>query len=207
MEPIGAGDAVSGPVALFFACLFSGLGIPLPEDIPLLVAGWQLRQGNLALPGSLVAAFAGVLARDFVAFNLGRWARRGSRCRWLRAYTTGPRFEGARRMAHRWGGAVLLGARLLAGFRVPLYFAAGFGGVQRRWFWGVEIPGLAVMVPCTLWLGWWLGESARQTVMRVVEEGRTGVLWVLGALAAVAVVAWLRAWWRRVHEDGVSSDA
>ena len=59
---------------LLFAC---GLGFPLPEDIPLLLAGYFVAQvpgtpGKMYLLPAAIVAWTGILAGDSVLYSLGR---------------------------------------------------------------------------------------------------------------------------------------
>ena len=68
------GDA-QGFVA--YATVFSilvacGLGIPLPEDISLILGGFLAHKGAANLPMMMVVGFAGILAGDSLIFLAGR---------------------------------------------------------------------------------------------------------------------------------------
>src|SRR5436309_2364321 len=59
---------------LLFAC---GLGLPLPEDIPLLLAGYFVAQpedvpGKMHLLPAAVLAWCGIIGGDCVLYSLGR---------------------------------------------------------------------------------------------------------------------------------------
>src|SRR5437588_7629979 len=54
---------------LLFAC---GLGLPLPEDIPLLVAGAMVATGRMHLALAAVCAWCGIIGGDIVLYHLGK---------------------------------------------------------------------------------------------------------------------------------------
>ena len=54
---------------LLFAC---GLGLPLPEDIPLLAAGVMIANGKMTLAIAGVCAWCGIIAGDCVLYHLGK---------------------------------------------------------------------------------------------------------------------------------------
>lgn len=54
---------------LLFAC---GLGLPLPEDIPLLVAGWMIASGKMHLAWAAVCAWCGIIGGDLVLYHFGK---------------------------------------------------------------------------------------------------------------------------------------
>src|SRR5678815_5585985 len=54
---------------LLFAC---GLGLPLPEDIPLIVAGILVARGHMWLPLAGLLAWCGIIGGDIVLYSLGK---------------------------------------------------------------------------------------------------------------------------------------
>ena len=54
---------------LLFAC---GLGLPLPEDIPLLLGGYFVANGRMHLVIACVLAWLGIIGGDCVLYSLGR---------------------------------------------------------------------------------------------------------------------------------------
>src|SRR3954454_10094518 len=58
---------------VLFGLLFScGLGMPLPEDIPLLVAGMQVGAGKMSLLYVAIAAWCGIIGGDCVLDAMSR---------------------------------------------------------------------------------------------------------------------------------------
>jgi membrane protein DedA with SNARE-associated domain len=53
--------------------LLCGLGLPIPEDVSLIAAGYFAYKGVLNVHKALAVCFAAVLAGDTLAFFLGRW--------------------------------------------------------------------------------------------------------------------------------------
>src|SRR6185295_9191699 len=52
--------------------LAAGIGVPIPEDIPLLLSGYLSRKGIMRLPVAIPVCFAGVLLGDAALFLLAR---------------------------------------------------------------------------------------------------------------------------------------
>jgi membrane protein DedA with SNARE-associated domain len=178
----------SGPGAVFLACALSGLGIPVPDDFPLLVAGWEISAGASPAWPTLLAAFAGVFVRDLAAFSVGYWLRRLGhlpRLAWLRRSRRILRVE---RLVERFGHRSLWFARYAVGIRVPLYIAAGLSGDSYRRMLAINVPGLLLTVPLTLWLGWRYGEASvtwlhRHLTMRPLVAGAV-------VLVTIGLVVW-----------------
>jgi undecaprenyl-diphosphatase len=180
----------SGPLAVFLACALSGLGIPVPDDFPLLVAGWQVRTGATPAWPTFVAAFAGVFLRDLTAFSAGHLLRR------LGHHPRLARLRGSRRvrrveaLMERFGHRSLWLARYAIGLRVPLFIAAGLSGDSYRRMLAINLPGLLLTVPLTLWLGWRYGEASVAWLLRHLTVRPIFAAAVLLATAALLLWAW-----------------
>jgi len=179
----------SGPGAVFLACALSGLGIPVPDDFPLLVAGWEVSAGVSPPWPTFLAGFAGVFVRDLTAFSVGYWLRRLGHLPQLARVRRSRRIAKVEGLVERFGHRSLWFARYAVGLRVPLYVAAGLSGDSYRRMLAINLPGLLLTVPLTLWLGWRYGEASvlwllRHLTMRPLVAG--GVLLVTVALAVWA---------------------
>ena len=54
---------------LLFAC---GLGLPLPEDIPLTVAGFCVAKGYFHLAFAAIVAWCGIIGGDLMLYHFGK---------------------------------------------------------------------------------------------------------------------------------------
>lgn len=160
----------TGPAAIFLACTLSGLGIPIPDDFPLLVAGWQIQAGEVPLWPTSLAAFAGVFLRDLLAFSIGYWIRRVGHHPRLAFLRRSKRFRQVERLVERFGHRAIWFARFAVGLRVPLYVASGLAGDSYRRMLAINTPGLLVTVPLTIWLGWRFGEDSVRWLVRHLTE-------------------------------------
>ncbi len=199
MEESGALYVGTGPLALFWACALSGLGFPWPDELPLLVAGWQLRRGALSPYATCLAGFVGVFLRDLAAFSLGRWMRHGGvGSARLERLLGRSRMERLRRLVERFGRRALYFARYAVGFKVPLFIASGLAGDSYGRMLRINTPGILVTVPLTLWLGWRYGEAAVDfLLLHVVERP---ILTVAATLIVTGLLVW--AWRRSAEGEG-----
>jgi membrane protein DedA with SNARE-associated domain len=177
----------TGPLALFVLCAFSGVALPVPEEIPLLYAGMRIGSGGLSPASALFAGFLGVLTRDVALLAIGRGV--GA---WAIEHPWAVRLIGRRRLdralalvAEREVTAILF-ARFVPGMRVPVFAAAGAMGMSFRRFLAWDIAGICVLVPAMLIAG-----------ARVGPPVVSAMQWAMGgthALAAACVFvacAWL----------------
>lgn len=180
----------SGPAAVFLACALSGLGIPLPDDFPLLVAGWEIRTGAVPAGPTVAAAFAGVFLRDLTAFSIGWWLRRLGQHPRLARVRASRRMRRVELLVERFGHRSLWFARYAVGLRVPLFIAAGLSGDSYRRMLAIDVPGLVLTVPLTLWLGWRYGPAAVDWLTRHLTVRPVFAAGVLLVTLALLLWAW-----------------
>lgn len=153
--------------------LLGGFGAPIPEDIPLLLAGFFCSEagGRLSrLSVMLPLTYAAVLGADLIVFELGR--RFGARVvylPWLRRVLTESRLEKVSQTFHKHGGKTLAIARFLPGLRSAIFITAGVFRVPR---WKMLVyDGTAALVSVPLWVlvGYACGEHIPQ-ILNFAQE-------------------------------------
>ena len=179
-------EGITGYPGLFAFCVFSGLILPVPEDVPLIYAGIRLANSQWAWFPTLVVAISGVFIRDMMAFGIGR--RLGEHVltdehrftRWVGV----KQIERAQRLFDRHDiGAIFLG-RLFVGFRVPVFLIAGALGVPLRRFAIWNMAALILTVPLILVLGYVIGQPMADFILLLSRRGReVAVFFVVLALA------------------------
>ena len=103
-----------GVVLVFLLC---GIGLPLPEEIGLLAAGYVCAKfpEHATLPWMMFWCAAAILTGDLIPFVLGRvFGVRLLRLRWLRLFVTKQRLAVFDRWFRRRGDLVIVIARFLA---------------------------------------------------------------------------------------------
>lgn len=106
--------------------LLGGMGVPVPEDVPLLVSGYLCHLGSADPVIMLPLAFSAVLGGDFIMFSLGRrFGDRLFRLRWLNKLVTEERLKKAAFIFGKFGGRALFVGRFLPGLRACVFFSAG----------------------------------------------------------------------------------
>jgi membrane protein DedA with SNARE-associated domain len=166
---MGTLAAVGGVLA---ALLAAGVGVPLPEDVTLLGAGYLAWRGQAPLWLMILVGFVGIVAGDTMLYWIGRALGAGLERgrglgRRLRAHTSR-----IREFFARHGSKAVLLARFAAGARGAFYLTAGATRMSYPRF--VLFDGLAACVSATVWVcvGWRFGahiDRARE-VMRHTEH-------------------------------------
>mgnify|MGYP003303698343 CR=1 FL=1 len=146
--------------------LASGLGLPMPEDIPLLAGGILCHHGHASLIPMIILTFLFVLGADLMIFFLGRrYGHHVPRLPLLRYYLTEKRMVKAEGYFQRHGGKTLIAARFLPAVRAAVWFTAGACKIS---FWKMLLcDGIAALlsVPTLVLLGFFGAdqfEKARQ---------------------------------------------
>lgn len=180
--------------ALVFAVLAaSGLGLPINEDILLMVAAALTLRGVMDPVPLVAVAWCGVLCADALIFHWGhRFGARLLQHRWAARVLPPARLLAVQATMRRWGPGYLFLVRFMPGMRTALLFAAGSLKMPYRHlllFDGaaglLELPLLVFAV--RLVGGRW------QDILASVQRWQS-VLWpaVLLLAAGAVLVVWMR---------------
>jgi membrane protein DedA with SNARE-associated domain len=176
-------------MALLAALGLCGLGLPMPEDIILLTAGYLASMGKFSVGSAIFAGMLGVLSGDALLFMLGR--RYGPdvfRWRSVQRMFSEDQIALAREKIQENGRFICFIARFLPGLRSPIYLCAGAMGIAPRTYITQDGLAAAISVPFWVMLGWWFGPSI-DAALRTAHNVQIWV--VVGALAVVAAhVGW-----------------
>lgn len=141
--------------------LLAGVGLPLPEDVPLTLMGFTVAQqthGHFA-PGHYLVAFAlvlvPILSGDLVAYTLGRrfGLGLGHRIVFFRRVLTPPRLARVHDWFSRYGSFAVFLGRQVAGVRFVTFFTAGAMRMPLPTFIAFDLLGCTVSVPIWFTLG------------------------------------------------------
>ena len=182
-----------GYLAIVVFVLLGNLGIPVPEESILVLAGYLVWQGDLRLPLVLLVGILSAIAGDNLGYWLGR--RYGQAAverygRWV--LLTPARLDATRRVVTRYGAVGVFAARFIAGLRFLAGPLAGSTGLPPRAFVTANTLGALLYVPTMVGAGYGVAYGLGgylQRVERVV--GRVEHVVLVGAiLGALAVLGW-----------------
>jgi membrane protein DedA with SNARE-associated domain len=115
-----------GYAGFFLVLVLGGLGLPVPEEVPVILAGVLSRKALLSGPLAFGSCLLGVIAGDFVVYFLGYYyGERVLRLPLTRKFLTKPREAQIQGYFHRHGIKILIFARFAVGFRTAAYLTAG----------------------------------------------------------------------------------
>ena len=195
-------SALASYVLVAVLLLSSGFGVPIPEDIPLLVGGWLCRRQQANLWIMMPVAWAFVLAGDCVLYALGRrYGHHVPKLPGLRLVLTEKRICRASQFVERHGAKTLFLMRFVTAVRAAVWFAAGALKIP---FWKfIAYDGSAALLFALgyLLLGWWFGDQW-QHIRHYTRTLQIGLLMVV-----VGLVLWqlIRYRQRRASDPGKST--
>lgn len=181
LDHLGTLRPASVYVVLAVTLVLCGLGLPIPEDISLISAGYMAHLGVLNVHAAFAVCFSSVLAGDMVAFTLGRRVGpHALRSRFLRRVFTPSKQERARDYFDRYGSKVIFVARFLPGLRFTIFFSAGSLGFRPLAFFACDALAAALSVPALVYLAWHFGEDIDHVVSWAHRSQWSIVIGVIG---------------------------
>lgn len=115
-----------GYFGIFFILVLGGLGLPIPEEAPILIAAVLSRKGTMHPAIALASCFAGVLVGDFLVYFLGFfYGEKVLSLPLTRKFLTRAREAQIKGYFHRHGVKILILGRFAVGFRTAAYLTAG----------------------------------------------------------------------------------
>jgi membrane protein DedA with SNARE-associated domain len=184
--------------ALLVILIVASLGVPIPEDVPLIVAGVLLRTNPTVASwhGTLITAMIGIMSGDLVLYSLGRrWGPDVVSHRFVRWMITPERFTRISRRFHVHGTWFCFFGRFLVGVRAGMCLTAGATRFPYWRFFIADFGGALLSIPLFVFLGYWFAGMI-PTLMR--DLGRAeAILWGLGVVVAVILILMYRGRRRR----------
>ena len=190
-----------GYVAIFVFVILGNLGIPVPEESILVMAGYLVWQGELRLPLVLLVGIFSAISGDNLGYWIGR--RYGQAAvvrygRWVRL--TPARLDATRRVVTRYGAVAVFAARFIAGLRFLVGPLAGSTGLPPFGFVTANILGALLYVPTMVAAGYGLAYGLGDYLQKFERvAGRVEHVVLFGAILGTAGALGLRA--LRVRRD------
>jgi len=143
-----------GYLAPFILLLLCGIGFPLPEEAALIGAGILLHRGQVEFVRVTLVCGAAILIGDSLPYWLGRrYGMRALEIPWVARVLHPERFQRFRRRFEEHGNWTTFACRFLAGVRIPGYFIAGTMGMRYGRFLLLDMLGIVLSVPISIYLG------------------------------------------------------
>lgn len=181
-------------LVIFGILLACGVGLPLPEDIPLIATGYLIWDGTMSWAPALGVTIAGVLVGDTLLFYLGR--KVGKRIlRQHKFQTLFPPHRVRRAAAYfrKYGDKLIFFARFVAGLRAVVFFMAGAMKVRYSRF--LLLDGLAALLSVPAWVGLgygfghFFGDEISE-ILKHLKEVKTVLSIVVGVVVLSVCIRW-----------------
>jgi membrane protein DedA with SNARE-associated domain len=172
------------------------VGLPVPEETVLALAGYAASRGVLHLPTVLVVGVVSAVVGDNIGYWLGRRYGRAAIERYgRRAFITPERLQKISEFMVRRGAFAIFAARFVAGLRFLAGPLAGATGVPPPTFMIANALGALVYVPYAVGLGygvgWRFGDAIERLFTRRVDHVILGV--IVAMTLVLAAIRLLRA--------------
>jgi membrane protein DedA with SNARE-associated domain len=169
----------------------AGLGVPISEDLTLLLGGALAAKGITSYWPTLAAGYFGVLLGDVLIHHWGqRMGPAAYSQKWVQKVLSPERQEKLRAHFARHGFLTIVVGRHTPVLRAPVFFLSGASHVPLWKFALADAVSAAITVPIVVTLGYLFAEHLDDIRAKI-----HGVQWVIGGVVALGVVAWLV--WRR----------
>lgn len=193
--------AQTGPMVAYLSIvgvlILTGFGLPVPEDVPIIVGGYLSGLGYANPWIMLPAIFLSIIGADAVVFVLGkRWGYLVPKLPLLRRFLTEKRLAKTERALHKHGGKFIFVARFLPGLRTAAIFTAGLFKMPYWKFLLFDGSAALISVPTIFILSYVFAEHIDQVRHRI-SEGQTAAI-VIMVLAIVGFVAFKIAFRRKI---------
>jgi len=168
--------------------LLCGLGLPIPEDISLISAGYLAHLGTVEIHTVFLVCFAAVLGGDSLAFTVGR--RFGTKIlasRFGHRYFNPRRQRRVRAYFRRYGSKVVFVARFLPGLRFSIFLSAGMLHVRPYVFIVYDAMAALVSVPFLVYTAYYFGDKI-DYVIKWARRSEYGILILACAVALFVAV-------------------
>ncbi len=182
-------------LGVFIVFLLCGLGLPLPEEIVLIGAGYLCYEGFADQTQMMMVCTAAVLIGDIAPFTLGQvFGTRLLRLRPMRMIINPRRLAQFDRWFRRRGDLVIFFSRFVPGIRVVSFFTAG----AMRMAWGrfifLDLSGILLIAPLLVFVGNRFGATI-EDAFKMITRIERGILYTaLSAGCLVGLWTWMR--WR-----------
>ena len=178
-------------VAIVAVLTAAGLGVPISEDLTLLLGGGLAARGVTAFWPTLFAGYFGVIFGDVLIHHWGkRLGPAAYNHKLVRRHLSVEREERLLRHFEKHGFWTVVVGRHTPMLRAPIFFLAGASKVPLWKFALADTLSAAVTVPIVVTLGYYFGEHLPEIRAKIHQ-----VQWLIAAAVVLALLGW---WlWRR----------
>ncbi|OGQ38959.1 MAG: hypothetical protein A2W61_05100 [Deltaproteobacteria bacterium RIFCSPLOWO2_01_44_7] len=189
---MGIFEELSGSIAylvIFFILLLCGLGIPLPEELTLLMSGYLSYEGEVKLKAMWLVCVIGIVCGDALLFLIGKkWGTKLAKNPKIMKFWHLERQEKVKKYFKKSGVKTIFIVRFLSGLRGPAHILAGSMDFP---FWKYLLTNFsAVLIHVSVVQG--LGYAFGNQINAVRQNLEVAKDVVLGIVILVAIILILK---------------
>lgn len=181
LQLVNGTSGIFSYLVVFGILLACGLGVPLPEDVSLILGGYLVHAGKANLLLMMVTGFMGIMVGDSIIFFAGRriGGQVGSKKGGFFARIVTPEKRArVEQLFHKHGDKIVCLARFMPGVRAVTFFTAGSVGMKYLRFVFFDGAAALISAPVFIYLGFRFGGEL-ETLLDNVKKGQTRVILVL----------------------------
>jgi len=173
----------------------ASFGLPLPEDIPLVLSGVVVSTSDANLELMIFFGLTGVIIGDSCIFLIGR--RVGPAIlehRWFGRFAKPWLVQRARTMYENHGAKILFASRFMPGIRSVMFLTAGTFRVP---YWKMLVfdgSAALISVPTLIWAGYKFHDSIKEVFVNARVAS-----YVIGGVVVATLIGW--GFWEHYHNQ------
>lgn len=175
------------------------IGLPIPEDIPLLVGGVLIHRGHADPVVTFITCYFGIIIGDAIIFFFGRKIGNSVQKRdWLSARFSPALIEKTKRELERRSFFAILLARHLFYLRTVTFLTCGAVKMSFKKF--IIADAFAALVSATIMISLgYVFSNEYEHILGVMKQMKNGALWI-ALIALVALFVFMRKRKRKARE-------
>ncbi len=187
-------------VSLFLLLMGGAIGLPIPEDIPLLIAGVTIHRGHVDPYITFLTCYLGIVVGDAVIFFFGRKIGNSVQKRgWLASRFPPELIEKTKRELEKRSFFTILLARHLFYLRTVTFLTCGAVRMSFKKFFIADALAALVSASLMLSLGY-LFSNEYERLIGFIKQMKMGVLWIVLFALIIGLVYYRRKKRQRLNQ-------
>lgn len=143
----------------------TGIGLPFPESIVLILGGFLVYSGRTELASTVSACYIGVLAGDMISYQMGRkWGEKIINGTTRKGVLTAEKWGKVKKHFSRHENKTIFLSRFIPGIRVAAHIMAGVLKVKAVKFFFLNSVAALINVPILVYVGYIFGNKIEKTL-------------------------------------------
>ncbi len=176
-----------GYLGFFLVLVLGGVGLPVPEEVPIILAAVLSRKGTIWWPIAFASCLLGVLVGDFVVYFIGYfYGEKVLSFPLTRKFLTKARETQIKGYFHRHGIKILILGRFAVGFRTAAYLTAGILKLPALNLFLIDLCAATFSTTLMFGIGYLFAFQIEKATAKI-QRWQSAITWGI----ALAVACWL----------------